>query len=160
MSKLMQITKTIFFALLANLFVTAPAWALQTHAQPEGICVHQMAHILFICALAYLYWDIRRTSFSGRGWKFMQLFCILMLCWNIIAFTGHALEYDFDVSEFYHEAGYWHARLLGPITGVKLVYYLAKLDHFVCVPALFFLYLSLRMFYRDSIAEESRETTP
>ena len=140
-----------------NLFITVPAWALQSHGAPEGLYVHQMAHILYMCALAYLYWNIKRTSFSGRGWRFLQLFCLLMFLWNIIAFTGHSVGLVLGQSDFFKDDGYWHTRLLGPITAVKLIYYLTKMDHLVCVPALFFLFLSLRIFYHDSLKQDRNE---
>ncbi|MDW7772371.1 MAG: hypothetical protein SCH71_05705 [Desulfobulbaceae bacterium] len=150
------ILRTIPLAFIANLFMIVPAWALQTHSEPEGIYVHQMAHLLFMAALAYLSWDIRRTSFSGRGWGYMQLFCLSMFLWNVLAFTGHGIEYFLGPENFL-QGGYWHNRLLGPMTMNKQIYYLAKLDHLVCVPALFFLFLSLRTFYRDSLKHDTRE---
>jgi len=156
LSVLLQILRTFSLAFLVNLFITVPAWALQSHGAPEGLYVHQMAHVLYMCALAYLYWDIRRTSFSGRGWRFLQLFCVLIFLWNIIALTGHAVGLTLEKSDFYTDEGYWHSLLLGPITAVKLIYYLAKMDHLVCVPALFFLFLSLRIFYHES-KEESKQ---
>ena len=44
---------------------TESAWALQSHGAPEGIYVHQMAHVLFMGALAYLYWHTRRSQDGG-----------------------------------------------------------------------------------------------
>lgn len=87
----------------------------------------------------------------------MQLFCVLMILWNILAFTGHVVTADLDQNDLISYGGYWDTRLLGPVTGAKLTYYLAKMDHLVCVPALFFLFLSMRMFYRDSLKQDSRE---
>ena len=62
--------------LLPGLIVLFPvqAWALQTHGAPEGIIVHQMAHVFYFGALVYLFWDLRRTMSQGRGWKFLQIF--------------------------------------------------------------------------------------
>ncbi|MCP3930780.1 MAG: hypothetical protein GY705_16960, partial [Bacteroidetes bacterium] len=65
-------------------------WALQSHSAPEGIYVHQMAHLLFMGALGYLYWHTRKSQiFKSKGWKFLQVFCILLILWNLLAFTGH-----------------------------------------------------------------------
>ena len=50
----------------------------------------------YILALGYFYWDIRRTSFTGRGWRFLQMFCVLMACWNTLAFTGHLAGFYLD----------------------------------------------------------------
>ena len=154
---LMKTLGTSLLGTLTLVFCASPVWALQTHVHPEGIYVHQMAHILFVCALAYLYWDIRRTSFSGRGWVLMRIFCVLMIAWNIVAFTGHIVTSELPGSEIAAGNGYWDSRLLGPITGLKLTYYLVKMDHLVCVPALFFLFLSTRRIYLDSLHQDEGE---
>ena len=144
----------IIFTLV--LLFPVSAWALQPHAAPEGLYVHQMAHILFMGALAYLFWDIKRTSFTGIGWRFLQVFCILFFMWNIAAFIGHWVTHLIDDSAFDMANGYWLSRLRYPLGPVKLVYYLTRMDHLVSMPALFFLMLSLRSFYRQVIKENKR----
>jgi len=129
------------------------AMALQTHGEPEGIYVHQMAHILFIAALAYLSWHTRRTQeTSSRGWRYFQIFCIFMICWNALAFTGHITLEHLQESDFLAEDD-WQARLAPPITVIKALYYLTKMDHFLLVPALLALVLSLRKFYIEALGE-------
>ncbi len=141
--------------LIVLLGVPASSWAIQTHGSPEGLYVHQMAHLFFAGALVYFYWTIRRSAFAARGWRFLQLFCICMIFWNLITFTGHAMNLLLHQSDFSSDQGYWHEVMLGPITPVKWIYYLATLDHLVCMPALFFLYLSLRAFYDDEKRKEN-----
>ena len=71
--------KSIGLTVLLVLGQTESAWALQAHGAPEGIYVHQMAHLLFMGALAYLYWHTRRSPvLVSKGWKYLQLFCILL----------------------------------------------------------------------------------
>ncbi len=125
------------------------AWALQTHGAPEGLYVHQMAHILFIMALSYLLWDIRRSSFTSKGWRYLQVFCVLMIIWNIMAFVGHATGVSIREENVSTALGYFHARLLGPISGREIVYYIAKFDHVIAVPALFFLFAGLKALYKS-----------
>ncbi len=132
------------------------ALALQVHAEPEGVYVHQMAHLHYIFALGYFYWDIRRTSFTGRGWRYLQLFCLLMICWNVIAFTGHLAGLNLDPQALEQTDCYLQTRLLSPFTINKYLYFLTKLDHLIYVPALFFLFLGLRSFYR-SVAKTTGE---
>lgn len=125
------------------------ARALQVHGAPEGLYIHQLAHIHFLAALGYLFWDIQRTTFAGgRGWRYLQLFCVLMICWNIVAFTGHIAGGSLVPEDFMRTDGYLQSTLLGPLAGVKLLYYATKLDHLVCVPALFFLFLGMRSLYK------------
>lgn len=132
------------------------SWALQTHDAPEGLFVHQMSHILFMASLIYLAWDIRRNKFIGRGWKYLQFFCLFMSFWNVLAFTGHAIAHHLLKSDFFTESTYFYTRIYGPFTSAKISYYIAKLDHLVSVPALVFLFLGLRTLYHSIETEESK----
>lgn len=135
---------------------TDTAWALQSHGPPEGIYVHQMAHTLFMAALAYLYWHTRRTQeLTSKGWKPFQLFCILLFCWNVLAFTGHeALEY-LSPNDFIDKNS-WSEQLAFPLSFIKVLYYITKMDHFLVVPALFALVISLRTFYKQALEEDRK----
>ncbi|HEB70862.1 MAG TPA: hypothetical protein ENI88_14780 [Desulfobulbus sp.] len=146
----------MFLAFFFSCFLILPAnaWALQSHGAPEGLYVHQMAHVFFFLALVYLYWDISRSSFSGRGWVYLKIFCVLMLFWNIVAFVGHAVAIHIDV-HIVPEAGYLHSRIQGPITLHKAIFFITKFDHLLAVPALFFLYIGMRSLYRSSIKQHA-----
>ena len=126
------------------------AWALQTHGAREGIYVHQMAHILFTAALAYLYWHTRRTQeTTSKGWKYLQIFCIFLILWNLLAFTGHEALHHLAPSDF-ADVHNWRERLIAPVTGVKALYYVTRMDHFLVVPALWALVVSLKSFYLEA----------
>lgn len=147
------ISITIINLLLLLFGEAENAWALQSHVAPEGIYVHQMAHILFMASLAYLFWHTRRTQERERGgWKYLQVFCFLMFFWNLLAFTGHeALEYL--ASTDFIDKNTWNEQLAPPITFVKALYYVTKMDHLLMVPALLALVLSLRAFYLEARKE-------
>ncbi len=130
------------------------AWALQAHGPPEGIYVHQLAHIFYAAALGYLCWDIGRNAFPGRGWRYLQLFCVLMIFWNLLTFSGHWLGFHIAETDIVHSSGYFATPLLGPLSSIKLIYFCASLDHLFSVPALFFLFLSLRSLYHSAGREE------
>lgn len=145
----------LFHLLLAPLLTIIPmdAWALQSHSAPEGLYVHQMAHILFTGALIYLYWHTRRTpELKGRGWKYLQIFCIVFACWNLLAFIGHEALKSLTELDFLHK-NTWREHLAGPITGLKFAYFITKMDHLLYVPALAALVMGLRVFYLDAIEE-------
>ncbi len=148
----------MYCLLLLTVLLILPdqAHALQSHSAPEGIYVHQLAHIFFMSALCYLFWDIRRSSFPGKGWRFLQAFCVCMVLWNIVAFTGHSVEAVINAADIEVYSGYLSTKIAGPITSAKLIYYFTKLDHLFSVPALFFLYLSMLSLYRRSCEEEKR----
>lgn len=139
----------LLLTLAAVLCLPGEALALQVHGEPEGLYVHQMAHIHYLLALGYFYWDIRRTAFTGRGWRYLQLYCILMAAWNIVAFSGHAVGVSLDPQELLQHNGYLQTILKSPIDLHKFSYFITKLDHLLCVPALFFLFIGMRSFYHS-----------
>ena len=144
-------------ALLAIPFL--PAWpegalALQVHDAPgEGLCAHQMAHIYYVIALAFFFVYIRRSDFNDRSWRFLQLFCVLMGAWNLLAFVGHIAALRVPPADLVEYASNLDDRLLPPHTAAKWLYFLARLDNLFSVPALFCLYMALRVFYRQALAE-------
>lgn len=141
-AKILPFTVVFLFGLFCR-----DALALQTHGGSEGIVVHQFAHIQYLGALGYLLWDIRRSSFSGIGWLYLQRFCWLMMIWNGIAFVGHFAQVALPDGAISTEDGYLSALLLLPVSFGKWIYFATALDHLVCVPALFFLFLAMRSFY-------------
>jgi hypothetical protein len=144
------VLQRIWFILpLLWLIFPGEAFALQVHGEPEGLYVHQMAHLHYIFALGYFFWDIRRSSFTGRGWRYLQIFCILMTLWNLVAFVGHVIGAYLVPESFQQTDCYLDTRLLSPLTLDKYLYFIAKLDHLIYVPALFFLFLGLRSFYHS-----------
>ncbi len=140
-----------------NFVCPASAWALQAHGAPEGMYVHQIAHIYFFLALVYLYWDVQRSSFAGKGWEYLLKFCLCMLCWNVVAFLGHAMAGHVDVHIVSGAGGYLRGSVQGAGIFKTLLFYLAKFDHLFVVPALFYLYKGMRTLYfsvEDSEKEE------
>jgi len=131
------------------------AWALQSHGGPEGIYVHQMAHVLFMASLGYLHWHTRRTQDEGKGWKLLRFACFMLFCWNALAFTGHLALEHLSMADFL-DKDTWGEQLVLPITPVKTLYYITKMDHFLMVPALLALVVSLRTFYLEAEKEVQR----
>lgn len=150
------VIQSIGLILLLVLGQTESAWALQSHGAPEGIYVHQMAHLLFMGALAYLYWHTRRSpALASTGWKYLQLFCILLFCWNVLAFVGHAAYEHLLATDFIQRES-WGEQLASPLSVAKVLYFISKMDHFLYVPALIALVISLRTFYLQARMEVAR----
>ncbi len=149
----MTYSRLIPITVLTLLAGAEPVFALQTHGAPEGIYVHQMAHVLFSGALLYLFWHTRKTpETTGKGWRFFQLFCVFLIAWNILAFTGHE-TYEHLVDDDFLNRNTWAAQLAYPITFKKVLYYITKMDHFLIVPALLALVMSLRSLYLEARKE-------
>ncbi len=144
-------TLLIFFGSIEN------CWALQSHGAPEGIYVHQMAHLLFCGALGYLYWHTRKTPvINSRGWKYLQIFCIFFIAWNLLAFAGHQIFSSLRPEDFI-DKGTWREQLSPPINYIKAAYYISKMDHFLNVPAFLALTISLKIFYEEVQQQEEHD---
>lgn len=151
--KIYRYILNIGLVLIPLLVSAESAWALQSHGAPEGIYVHQLAHILFSAGLAYLFWHTRKTQeVTSKGWIFLQVFCVILIFWNILAFSGHAAFEHLSYADYINKNTLGE-RLAGPITFIKGLYYITKMDHFLMVPALFALVVSLRSFYLQAIRE-------
>ena len=156
MNPLKRINLLTLFLPLTLILAPDQAWALQSHGPTESIYVHQLAHLFYAAALGYLFWDVGRNAFSGKGWRYLQIFCILMIFWNLVAFSGHWLGLHIADSDIVHPKGYFSSQITGPLSVIKLIYFSATLDHLLSVPALFFLFLSLRSLYHSSGLEEEK----
>lgn len=134
----------------------APVWAIQTHGDPEGLYIHQLGHLLFLAAMVYIIWQIHRRKLTDHlGFRQLMRGAYLLAAWNLVAFIGHWAEEKLPREVFLPGAGYFFRQL--EIRDLKaLVYYLAKLDHLILVPALFFFYQGLRTFRRQPPPQEER----
>ena len=130
-----------------------PAYAIQTHGHPEGLYAHQLGHVIFLATMIYLCWQIRqRQLLNRRSFRCLFWACLLFAGWNLLTFFGHLAEEGLDPAAIDSRAGYLFRQIhIADLNG--LVYYLAKLDHLILVPALLVFYLGLRAF-----AAEQKET--
>ncbi len=122
------------------------AAATQGHGGIEGVYVHQMAHLLFLLSMVILIFRLRRNGLTGqKGWRLIQYAALFFILWNIDAMAVHLLDDQFKVIQA-RTMGPWMMRItsLPPSTGLQMFYYVARLDHFLCVPAMFFLYTGLK----------------
>jgi len=134
------------------------AAALQTHGGTEGTVVHQLAHLQYLGALGYLVWDIRRSGFSGKGWQYLKWFCRLMIVWNALAFIGHLAQMALPPHAIVIPDGYLSSSLAAPFGFGRILYFLTALDHLIITPALFFLFLAMRHFYRHAQVADQEDS--
>lgn len=134
------------------------AWALQIHSSPEGLYVHQLAHILFALSMAVLaYWlEINRFT-EERGWRLIQISCLLFFLWNLVAFTGHYVEVRIPPDLIEGKVGFWDQKLVIEGDSFTLAYYFLKLDHLVCVPAILCLFFGIRNLYKQTLMAAARD---
>lgn len=132
-------------ALLLLLAIPYPAMAIQPHGDPEGIVVHQFSHIFFIFSMAILiYWLRNRQLSLQPGWREIKYAALFLALWSVMAFLGHMLDEQLGWIVT-RRTDTWTMHVDSTRGGALLewVYYIAKLDHLLCVPGLFFLYRGL-----------------
>jgi hypothetical protein len=146
--------KTIFTVLATLLAVPGSAWAFQSHPAPEGLYAHQIAHVFFIFAMAMLaYWLEQNRFTQERGWRFIQISCILFVVWNIVAFAGHWVEEQIPPSSLIGDPD-WTQRIDFSSHPLAPLFFVLKLDHLISVPAMVFLFLGIKSLYKQALIEE------
>lgn len=137
---------------LALFFAAEPALATQTHGEPEGLVVHQIAHLFFLLSMGTLaYWIQAHGLSRQRAWRLIRYAAIMLMVWNTDAFIAHLLDEQTGLIAV-HQIDAVHLSIV-PRPGFELLapfYYLVKLDHLFCVPALVLLYLGLRTLLRNA----------
>jgi hypothetical protein len=136
---------------LAGGLAPPPALAVQGHGHPEGIYVHQAAHVFFAAAMGLLiYWLRERRLVAARGWRLIQYSALGFILWNADAFFAHLVDEQLAVVKVVMvDRGTLRVDAPGGGAALAGLYYAAKLDHLLCVPAMAFLYAGLRRLLKD-----------
>ena len=142
----------------AVIMFPVPVAATQGHSGIEGVYVHQLAHLYFIFSMGTLiYWIRRRELVREKGWRYIQYSAIFFILWNIDAFAVHFIDEQISaVVVSQTDPFHIHITTSEGFEWVRYLYYLAKLDHLLCVPAMIFLYLALRNLLRQSSPADKR----
>ena len=131
--------------------------ATQGHSGIEGVLVHQFAHLFFLFSMGLLIFWLRQAGLvKAPGWRYIQYAAVFFILWNADAFLVHYLDEQRLAVTVTHIAP-WHIRI-DTISGSNwpaTLYYLAKLDHLLCVPAMACLMMGLR-----HMLQENRHATP
>ena len=137
----------ILFVSLISLFLdSTPAFATQTHGQPEGLYAHQMAHAFFIISMwTFDFWLRQRKLVNEPGWRHIQIAAVLFILWNVNAMAVHFLDEQVTILQT-RVVDMWHIQIdySEGYRSLGILYYLLKLDHLLCVPAMLYLYIGLK----------------
>jgi len=129
-------------ALLWLFLHPAHSFALQVHPEPEGLYSHQLGHIFFTFSMAvFAFWLQKTRLVDNRGWRYIQVSCIIFILWNMDAFTGHMIESRLS-EEAFLPISYGKALIIERAVAPYL-FYILKLDHLLAVPAMIFFLLGL-----------------
>jgi len=146
---------------LAVLTVILALWpdevlAVQVHGPPEGYLTHMMAHIFFSASLVFFLYILHtRPPGTGASWRNLKISLLLFLIWNVDTFTTHWLSHRLPHDAIVEGVNLFEDFLSGPVDLKRIIYYLGRFDHLICVPAMWYLMNALALFY-----EEARKETP
>ncbi len=136
----------LIFLITAITAWAAPAYAFQEHGPPEGLYIHQIAHICFALSMTGLWYGIKGSSRfrDNPGWQLIATGAALLTLWNIITFVGHILSV-FTLTDFMHES-----RAI-PVW-IEWTWHILKLDNIVCVAAMLYFYAGLKKLLHGATA--------
>ena len=129
----------------------ATAHATQAHGGPEGLHVHQLAHIFFSFSLGLLIYWLRKWGLTfSKAWRYIQYSAYLFILWNLDTIATHWLDEQSALIEIKRlTAMEIQITTAHGYDWLAIVYYLVKLDHLLCVPALLMLFMGLRRLYSE-----------
>jgi hypothetical protein len=133
-------------------FQPSTVYATQTHGGLEGLFVHQFAHLFFTFSMGLLiYWLRKRHLVASQGWRHIQYAALFFIAWNLDTIFCHwLLEQSGFVTVENIQGLQMHITAVEGLHWLTDIYYLSKLDHLLCVPAMLFLLLGLRRLYQSS----------
>jgi hypothetical protein len=133
-------------ALAAGLILfPANAYTTQLHASSEGIITHQLGHLFFLFSMVVLIFTITGKGLDKeKGWRLIQYSAIFFILWNLDAIAAHFFDNQIQSVKI-ENMSLTKMRIVTSTDSRILagVYYVLKLDHLLCVPAMFFLYKGL-----------------
>ena len=162
MKNMIRTITLLLTTLCTMLLLPDQVLATQGHGGIEGVYAHQIAHLFFIISMGGLiYWLRQRGLVRERGWHLIRLSAFFFILWNLDAFLVHLLDDQLGIIQV-QRIGLWQIRLVDLYDSniLKVMYYFAKLDHLLCVPAIVFLYLGLKRLVKEqqlSAAERGQQ---
>lgn len=135
-------TRVLFIAALILLQAT-DAFAIQEHGDPEGFYVHQLAHIVFFAAMAFMVVVLRKpTVYRMEGWRSIRRAALCFLLWNVDTFISHEARHEMP-------ADYIQGSILYlKDTGAVVYYWLSMIEYFFLVPGFIFLAVGLDQLWK------------
>jgi hypothetical protein len=134
------------------ILIPLDAYATQLHASSEGIITHQMGHLFFLFSMVALIFTITGKSLDKqKGWRFIQYSAFFFILWNLDAIAAHFFDNQIYAVKI-ENLSLGQIRVVSQSEFLAWVYYVLKLDHLLCVPAMLFLYGGL-----SNIVDEQRQ---
>ena len=121
------------------------AHATQLHSGSEGVITHQMGHLFFLFSMIALIFTVTGKGLDKQpGWRCIQYSAFFFILWNLCALTTHFLDNQLNAIAI-ESISISKIMIITKNDSQILawIYYILKLDHLLCVPAMLFLYRGL-----------------
>lgn len=145
------ISLSLILIVVFQLLLPSKSFAIQAHGGAEGIIVHQIGHLFFMFSMCtFAYWSRNSRLLKDTGWRYIKYFAILLVLWNLDVVLLHFLDEQIAIVSL-QKLNKWDVVVtsVNKSSMLELFYYLGKLDHLICVPALFCLYIGLKKILSD-----------
>ncbi len=144
--------KSFLLFVLTELFLfPAHCFATQLHASSEGIITHQAGHFFFLFSMGVLILTVSGKNLNRqRGWQLIQYAAFFFILWNIDTLTAHFLDNQIHAVRI-ENISLWTLDIVADNDSqfLGLFYYILKLDHLLCVPAMLLLYKGISSLVND-----------
>jgi len=126
-------------------------YATQLHASSEGIITHQVGHLFFLFSMVALIFTITGKGLDRqKGWRLIQYSAFFFILWNLDAITAHFFDNQIHAVKIENiSLGKMRIITNNDSSLLAWFYYILKLDHLLCVPAMLFLYRGLSSLVND-----------
>ena len=144
------------------IFLPVDGYATQLHASAEGIITHQMGHFFFLFSMAALIFTVTGKELDKqKGWRLIQYSAFFFILWNLDAIAAHFFDNQIHAVKI-ENITIWKMRIITNNDSSLLAwfYYVLKLDHLLCVPAMLFLYKGLSSLVDDQRQMMTKKDTP
>ena len=140
-----RVCAAVWAVILTQLVSPAGALAIQLHQGKEGIIVHQVGHVIFLLSMVMLIFIITGRQLNKEyGWKMILISAILFSLWHLDTIAAHFFDNQIRAVTL-QNLSLWQVKI-SAMSGSQLMvhfYHTLKLDHLLCVPALFCFYRGL-----------------
>ncbi|RLC02599.1 MAG: hypothetical protein DRH34_07100 [Deltaproteobacteria bacterium] len=126
-------------------------YATQLHASSEGIITHQVGHLFFLFSMVTLIFTITGKGLDQqKGWRLIQYSAFFFILWNLDTITAHFFDNQILAVKI-ENISILKMKIVTNNNSSLLAwfYYLLKLDHLLCVPAMLFFYKGLSSLVND-----------
>ena len=96
-----------------------------------------------------VYWLRKNRFVEQKGWRLIQYSGILFALWNVDAMLVHWIDGFLDSSVFVGSQVDWSKKLIIKDHLGLIVYYVGKMDHLLCVPAILLLYYGIKQLHEE-----------